>query len=299
MLSTSRVGVGAHSVWLVPAIIIATALAHVSCARCSPHGRDADTPEGIRVPFLTSSGRITPDGELGDWKGLPTIATIRPGDAARMQWSCIRGESPQPTREGDFAATVYMAWDDARWYIAARIEDDVVRGVSAQAQDLYSGDSFEVFFAGAETDSANTIQTLVENPLKPDQAAFLQLVLSPETHLEQLNHHVPSYRTDARVSSSLLSATAGGRFAVASQSGPSGWTVEAAIPFEAFDASVQAAIRVGGRLKANFDYLDYDGILPAREEPHWGFKPDNVFCPDDDEDHVTKPQFMRPLMFEK
>jgi hypothetical protein len=49
----------------------------------------------------------------------------------------------------------------------------------------------------------------------------------------------------------------------------------------------------------NMDYLDYDGDLPTREPPHFGFKPDHVFCLDDDEEHVEVPKYMRSVVFER
>jgi hypothetical protein len=121
-------GIGLGSAGLVLTLSVTSVASQVSCARCSPHGRDAGVATSFRVPALPSSVRVTPDGQLDEWRAVAPVASISAADAVLMQWSCIRGERPKRPTESDFAATVYMAWDAIRWYIAVDVSDDVVRG---------------------------------------------------------------------------------------------------------------------------------------------------------------------------
>lgn len=264
---------------------------------CSAHFACNNNPppvDSFRVKRLPHGTIIDLDDQsLAEWDRLAEsdssfiVMKVPSQQAFDRQWTTIGGHAPNPLSQNDIDLTVYMARDNDYWYVALEATDDSV--LASPAPHPYGGDCLEVFFAGKALDAPRDIYSLVETPSSRDQAGFLQLVL-PAAPLDKPDHYFPGHRTD---STFIRNATRFG-FMTSIWRTASGWSAEARIPFAAFEPEVLSRINGHQPLKMNIDYPDYDESLA----PAIGYKPDNVFCLDDDEKHVKYPGFMRSVTFE-
>ena len=242
----------------------------------------------FRIKRLPHAQTITlGDHSLAEWDSSFIVMKVPSQQAFQLQWKTIKGHAPDPLSQNDIDLTVYMARDNDYWYVALEAMDDSV--LASPAPHPYGGDCLEVFFAGKALDAPMDMHRHVATPSSRDQAAFLQLVL-PAAPLDAPDHYFPGHRTD---STFIRNATRFG-FMTSIWRTASGWSAEARIPFAAFEPEVLSRINGHQPLKMNIDYPDYDESLA----PAIGYKPDNVFCLDDDEKHVNVPGFMRSVTFE-
>lgn len=214
--------------------------------------------------------------------------------AAGPQWNCIRDACPEPVNNKDFAIVVSMAWRELDWYIAIEVTDDIILSAQSSSSHPYSGDCFELFFAGTALDFDEDFHDLVNAPRTSNQKAFLQLELAPEARDASLDYF-PPYRTDLNLRNAIVINQ---RFIARTARRRSRWSAEARIPIEDFEDGVYRLIRGGGPLKIGLDYLDYDKRLakPDSRVDRFGFRPDNAFLAAE-EDQVNVPSRMRPLTF--
>ena len=114
------------------------------------------------------------DRTLADWSEDYKVLEIPASQAASLQWQTIRGSDPKPVGANQFQMKVYMAWDSRNWYVASKAKDDELHPVSSSSLYPYTGDCVELYFVGAEPDSAGDFHRLVAQA-SPQQSAFLQL----------------------------------------------------------------------------------------------------------------------------
>lgn len=246
-----------------------------------------------RIKRLTRLQKINiGDLALTEWADSFVVMETRSSNASDRQWESIRGRSPERLTQNDIGIGVYMARDNSYWYIALDASDDTV--LSSPSPYPYSGDCFEITFAGKELESPIGMDGHVQNPSHSGQAAFFQLQL-PALELGNKADYFPEFRSDATFRADSIRLG----FAVSIWPTQFGWRAEARIPFDSFEPQVLSRINAHETLKMNIDYLDYDERLAQRTpQDFWGFKPDNVFCLDIEERQVNVPRHMRSVVFE-
>jgi hypothetical protein len=235
------------------------------------------------------------DYSLAEWDSSFVILRITPQLAIENQWKRI-GEkiTPQLLDKKNIDIKVYMARDSAFLYIASEILDGNILSVPSNSIYPYSGDCLEVFFAGDSLNSAFDINDIIKYSTSPNQSIFYQLQL-PAVALEDSSYYLSYFRTDSTFKKNAFKSG----FHVSIWKSDSLWSAEARIPIHAFEPQVVDRIKNHEPLKMNINYLDYDTKTAKWiKEDNWGFKPDNVFCPDTSEIHVNRPKFMRSVIFQ-
>ncbi|HKQ79857.1 MAG TPA: hypothetical protein VJ810_39555 [Blastocatellia bacterium] len=255
---------------------------------CNGGGNSVNT---YKIKQLERPRAINVDSSLSEWDISFIVLEITPQNASKHQWKDIRGERPDRVVPNDFGIKVYMARDKSYWFIALDATDDKV----IRSNPPYSGDCLEVFFTGKQLDSPIEMSGLVN--VSANQAALFQLTL-PAADLDDKNNldSFPRHRTDDAFKDSKLIRS---EFVANMWVTNNGWSAEARIPLEALEPEVLGQLNGKRQLKMNIDYLDYD-VRPAVKTTlnKSGFKPDNVFCLDDEEKRVNVPKYMRTVMFE-
>ncbi len=244
----------------------------------------------IRIKRLSTSPGPTIDGrhEKNEWSGDHIILN----SSTAQHWRMIRKDQAQPIVPDDFGISVWMAYSDDHWYVAVKTSDDKI--VDPEGSYPYSGDAFELFFAGAHVNSALDMTALINRP--PGQRALLQLVI-PRAPLNSVAEHIADYRTDSALKTAL---TASSGLEIRISLAANVWTSEVAIPFKALgNEALQRRGNHNEPAKIGIDYLDYDHRAARRiAEDNWGFKPDNVYALDSREQNSNVPRCMRPVVFD-
>jgi hypothetical protein len=255
--------------------------------------------ERAPAPFLV--GRLTSrtvnvtDKSLAEWDRSLLVFEVPPARALDFQLKTINGRAPLLLRKNDAGLVVYMAVNQAFWFIAATVTDDAVVSVDPSSIYPYSGDCLEIFFAGKNLESGADLHDHVSNPRAPsDQAAFLQLDI-PAAGLDEPLIYLPDWRTDANIRRGAVKAG----FSVNVWRTRTGWNTEARIPLAVFESEVRASIQKHVPLKMNIDYLDYDrAIAPRTPAGFQGFNPDNVIALDRQQERLSVPRLMRAVTFQ-
>jgi hypothetical protein len=249
------------------------------------------TPGGLlRIGALLSTDRPTIDGVLApsEWTDDRLILN----SSTVQQWRQIRGAQPHTPGPDDLRISIWMAHDGTFWYIAMKAVDDVF--VIGPPQYAYSGDVFELLFAGTQVDSGLDMNSLKDR--LHDQRALLQVQVPP-LPVAEVAGVISDWRTDAALNGRLIDEG----FEIRSLVHARTWTTEIAIPFTAFDEAARRrmlADQAADHTKIGLNYLDYDGPIARRSlEDNWGFKPDNVYALDPTESNVNIPKCMRPIVF--
>jgi hypothetical protein len=93
------------------------------------------------LPCPKTDKKMVVDGDLADWAGrapleLKDASYLAPPDAlSHGLW----------TGEEDLSVRAYLAWDDERFYFAARVRDDILKNESGK-ENIWSGDSIQIGF---------------------------------------------------------------------------------------------------------------------------------------------------------
>jgi hypothetical protein len=250
------------------------------------------------VPLLGAGIHIdATDRRLDDWPASALLWELKTSAAAQAtQWSRIRGRGPASLSQDDVRIALYMAHDNADWFVGVRIDDDRIVA-TADRLNPSGGDCFELFFASDEVESTADMHDLVDVRARDASPAFFQIQLQPHGMVGIPAEAFSRYRTDDRWL--RLASTDAARFAVSvwTQT-PTQWAAELRIPM-AHLPSLASSIPRDKPLRIGFDYLDYDeSPAPSREqEPSYGFLPENVFSHDNNEKNVNTPRFMPQLEF--
>lgn len=171
------------------------------------NGPDISMPQALIPPVI--------DGDLADWQ------SARPGPFAadKITYRKVGRDLGGPS---DLSASFYFAWDDANFYVATAITDNVhVQTARTRSYDLYKGDDIELWF---DTDLAGDFAVSEAN------ADDYQLGLSPGDFAGLVPEAVfwnPD-KSDAR--NALV------RVAAQPRAGNNGYTLEAAVPWQAMGA---------------------------------------------------------------
>ena len=107
---------------------------------CQTASRPQDPPTGPiqrpppplpipRAVALLRKNKITVDGSLADWPGLPPIVMDDPRQVSGTQLEAFRGPK-------DLAAKVFFQWDAEDFYVGAVVSDDWHRELDQKAQRL-------------------------------------------------------------------------------------------------------------------------------------------------------------------
>jgi len=234
------------------------------------------------------------DHSLAEWDSSFIVMKIthREADTHQRQKLTL-SHDPKALHEKDINLKVYMARDSSYWYIGVEVIDVMILSVPPNSAKPYSGDCLEIFFAGDSLESPLDIEALVKYSHSAEQAIFCQILI-PAVALDSISYYFPDYRTDSAFKKNALHNFKASTWKIGSR-----WFAEVRIPLKAFEAKVVSRIDRHEPLKMNIDYLDYDiKLAEDNQQDNWGFKPDNVFCLDDEEKYVNKPKFMRTVIFE-
>lgn len=125
------------------------------------------------IPCLKISKKIEIDGDLREWKDrdfieLKDASFLAPPDAlAHNLW----------TGEGDLSIKAYLAWDEKRFYFAARVKDDIFINKSGKER-IWSGDSIQIAF-DPENDALRTEASGYEDDDKEFSFGYSQKLNKP------------------------------------------------------------------------------------------------------------------------
>jgi serine/threonine protein kinase len=152
------------------------------------------------------------DGDLSDWKDAPTGPFPAPHNT-------FTAKNVQPYGgPDDLSASFYFAWDDANFYVAADIIDDVhVQFAGTRGYNLFKGDDIEIWF---DTDLAGDFASREAN------GDDYQLGLSPGD-FGNLAPEAVFWNPDRKDTRNRLVTVA------ARPREGGGYTLEAAVPWEA------------------------------------------------------------------
>ena len=241
----------------------------------------------IEVLRLRSPRRVEVDGVLGDWTSELKVVEIK----AAQHWGTRQDPVPQSTRARGSLMSIFMAHDDDYWYLGVDVTDEKV--VAGLPEYPYSGDCFELFFAGTQVDSGRDIHALIDPG--PGRRAFLQLQI-PQRPLKALVEHFSTWRTDPALTQRAIQDGV----MVSSSTDQHQWRAELRIPFKSFDDEVLDRIGKRQPTKLGFDYLNYNNhiVRERTADNRWGFDPDEVYA-DAREENVNVPRCMRPLHFQQ
>jgi serine/threonine-protein kinase len=171
------------------------------------NGPDISIPRALIPPVI--------DGDLSDWQS----AQPGPFPVDDVTFRKLGRDWHGPN---DLSGSFYFAWDDTSFYVAATITDNLhVQTARTRSYDLYKGDDVELWF---DTDLAGDFAVSEAN------ADDYQLGLSPGDFAGLVPEAVfwnPD-RSDAR--NALV------RVAAQARPGNGGYTLEAAVPWQAMGA---------------------------------------------------------------
>ncbi|MBI4024200.1 MAG: hypothetical protein HY360_04410 [Verrucomicrobia bacterium] len=199
--------------------------------------------ELVYVIPLKPDPPFTVDGDLSDWQGVPNQFNLN--DKEHVTWSGDQWKGPS-----DLSAKGWMAWRTGTLFVAVEVTDDVVAQKRC-GKDMYLGDHVELY--------------LDFNPNhEPGRASFgdgqwtfgispgsLTTTGDPQTDIKP---EVFCYRP---VNHSIKGVQ------VAAKRTPTGYTLEAAIPFELLKVSaVDQNTEVNGELAIS----DCDSAEPKQEK---------------------------------
>jgi hypothetical protein len=182
------------------------------------------------------------DGDLSDWAAVPNAMSLN--QAEQVVWGRNSWQSPQ-----DLSGIVRMAWREDHLFLAADVTDDMLFQTQ-RGYGIWQGDHVELFLD-------------MQPDLEPDRDAFgegqFQFGLSPgnfSTTGDPLVDCAPEafcYRPEG--------ATAK-RVAVAAKRTATGWTLEAAIPWQSLGIERPAA---GMSMRFEVALSDTDTSEPQQE----------------------------------
>lgn len=136
----------------------------------------------------------------------------------------------------DFSASVYTMWDDDRWYIAAVVRDDQVV-TQHDGENIWQDDCVELWIDGRHDALTHTL-------FQEDE---YQLGFSPASQYR--NAAVAWAWRNARAQQVI------GAMEVASAMTPTGYIIEAAVPWKALQGLTPA---IGGLIGFNLSIVDKD-----------------------------------------
>lgn len=166
----------------------------------------------ISIPRALIAPNI--DGELSDWAGAA------PGPFSALDITDRKG--PEWQGPDDLSAQFYFTWDDANFYIAAVVTDDVhVQFEGTRGEKLYLGDDLEFWF---DTDLAGDFASARAESRGDD----FQLGLSPGNFAE-LGPEAFFWNPDKNDERNKSV-----RVAAQPRQNNNGYTLEAAVPWTAF-----------------------------------------------------------------
>lgn len=168
----------------------------------------------------------TIDGNLAEWAGVPTTRS----DTVVFAASTWDGTE-------DLEASWQLAWDEAYLYVAVTIADDI-HAQNQTGNTLFRGDSLDLQF---DTDRSGDFGPR----LSPDD---FQLTLSPG---DFAGLPPAAFRFQGTADDSMLDAPGGHSVQVAAQPQPSGYTLEAAIPWRDLNLAPSPGMEIGLALNAS------------------------------------------------
>jgi hypothetical protein len=257
----------------------------------------------------TTQSIVIGDHALTDWPDSSLVLEIRPDTAETRQLRNIpidakntgttyRPGRPLSSSAPDIQLRVRIAAALDAWYVGFDVEDDSVVPASltndSLTDDVYTGDSVEIFLAAASFDSARdySYEVTEADTSSLHRGAYFQLAFPPKPLADPRNYFQPH-----RTSELLITRALQHGFAVDIwSSGDRAWSGEARIPIEAFDQDVQNCINGRNVVRMAIDYLDYDEdsiVYRASNCGQNGYCPDNVFGLALDHRELTYPAFMR------
>lgn len=188
---------------------------------------------GIRATFRSDAPTI--DGDLADWPGEPTVSSAY-RVYAHNEWD----------GSDDLDASWFVSWDEARFYVAVQVTDDVHVQTQTGAF-IYQGDSVEL-----QVDINPEAGATLVNP------ATSQVILSPG----DFAGIPPSAARFRGTDDGELPHAPGHSIDVDARQTADGYILEAAIPWSDLNVTPTAGMRLGLALNAN----DNDSPGVARQE---------------------------------
>ncbi len=215
----------------------------------------ASTAAQIEALPVNADQSLTIDGRPDDWTAL-----FRPSGLAWTRFDTITFDKSCATRHPDsagrvdLAGQVRLAYDERNLYVAFQVEDDGYVGYSGAGENYFLGDSPQL---SLDMDLPGDINEAVRN--QDDwQVDFLPEPGSPRVALWQLGSLTSRQFDEAQV---------------AVTSTPTGYFLEAALPWQSFGLSPQSGERLG--IAANINDNDTPGtnvqecIISTAPERQW------------------------------
>ncbi|OGV58536.1 MAG: hypothetical protein A2X45_01405 [Lentisphaerae bacterium GWF2_50_93] len=103
---------------------------------------DSIVARTVRLPSIfAAKGKITVDGDLGEWKDMPKMSVSEDNLSADFSGGKIPHAGPK-----DLSADASISWDDNNVYCAVQVTDDVLFSGDGDETNFWKNDSIQIYF---------------------------------------------------------------------------------------------------------------------------------------------------------